>query len=210
MMLCYFRYETPNKSNKSGDIYTFEGTPTPTKEDSDTGESENSSEKPPKSVRSTLSFSKFPPGANVSAESEEIYLFPGDLETSVELGRPETPKEIFDKPAHPVRMQPRDLNSSSNPCNPFSIEMLPFGKTLTISPGCGKIDQGDWSSTCSSCVSSPVILQNDSQCFTYSVRRYVEVHGVARPDSPTNEIEGEIIQCLDGELMFLKDGVLSI
>ncbi len=71
-------------------------------------------------------------------------------------------------------------------------ESLPLSKNFPFSPGCGgKFEAAAGSSTCSSCVSSPIILQSDSQCFTYSVRRYVESYG--RPESPTVDVEGILI-----------------
>ncbi|XP_064624795.1 DDB1- and CUL4-associated factor 15-like [Lineus longissimus] len=45
---------------------------------------------------------------------------------------------------------------------------------VTLSPCFIKIDDGTCS-TESSCYSSPIILQNDSQCFTYSVRKYADI-----------------------------------
>jgi len=58
---------------------------------------------------------------------------------------------------------------------------------MALSPGYGRLDQGG-SSTCSSCISSPIILQNESKCFTFSIRRYVETSVTAnpRPESPAD------------------------
>ena len=57
------------------------------------------------------------------------------------------------------------------------------------SPGV-KLETG---STCSSCISTPIIVQSDSQCFTYSVRRYVEP--CTLPDAPV-DVEGISSKCM--------------
>lgn len=90
---------------------------------------------------------------------------------------------VFHKPTGVLRVQTRDtsslglaLNRSMPGLSLLSPDSL-SGRSLCMSPGYG-------SSTCSSCMSSPIILQSESQCFTYSVRKYMEAYG--RPDSPTS------------------------
>lgn len=46
-----------------------------------------------------------------------------------------------------------------------------------MSPSINSLGRQEQASTTSSAVSSPIILQNDTECFTYSVRRYTEPMG---------------------------------
>lgn len=187
------RHETPPsaRSHRSLDVYNFEGS-TPKKEDEDTDGS-------PASFRTTLSFTSFQRGAQMSnATTEEINLHPSDSHIFDDLTSDEKSSDYFEKPCGLPRSLLRDTSSSSSqplPSRAFtaSLSLIPpdafsLSKGMAISPGYNKIDTG--SSTCSSCVSSPLILQSESQCFTYSVRRYVDALGQIRPDSPI-DIEGE-------------------
>ena len=95
---------------------------------------------------------------------------------------------VFHKPTGFLRVQTRDTSSLGLALNrtlPGLSLLSPDSNRLCMSPG-----YGAGSSTCSSCVSSPIILQSDSQCFTYSVRKYFDSFG--RPESPsTIDIEGK-------------------
>ena len=66
----------------------------------------------------------------------------------------------------------RYLHSDGEVMEPLSMTVGRNYPGFPFSPAFSK--QSSNSSACSSCVSSPVVLQNDSQCFTYSARRYVE------------------------------------
>ena len=173
------------KHNCALDVYNFEGS-TPKKEDDDYFEC--ASVVPSGSVRATLSFHE---GARMHVPSEEINLFQNEsLDSQDALDK----AGLFEKPTPILRMQPTfSSNFAGNTSKPFTNlslmtgDTFGLGKALCISPGYSK--KGG-SSTCSSCVSSPIILQSDSQCFTYSVRRYMESYGPPRPDSPI-DIEGK-------------------
>ena len=182
------------KHNRALDVYNFEGS-TPKKEDESSDYFECANIAPSGSVRATLSFHE---GARMHVTSEEICLFQNESMDSQPLDALDK-AGLFEKPTPVLRMQPRDLSSSANftgnPSKPFTNlslmtgDTFGLGKALCISPGYGKMEQCG-SSTCSSCVSSPIILQSDSQCFTYSVRRFMESYGPPRPDSPI-DIEGK-------------------
>ncbi len=200
------RHETPNsKVHKSAlDVYNFESN-TPKKDEMDTGEYYEVVHETPSSsqsgrVRATLSFSAYQQTASMGPSAEEYSLFQGDsLDSEIldDLDDDKAQADVFQKPVDFLRIQTRDsLGASGSTPNRMlpgltliPPENLPLSKTLSISPGYGKFD-GTGSSTCSSCVSSPIILQSDSQCFTYSVRRYVEYFG--RPDSPV-DVEGKML-----------------
>ena len=197
------RLDTSNRSSRSMDVYNFEAhTTTPKKEaESDSGEFiEVMSDHAGSSYRSTVRTSlSYPQGAKMqnisSASHEEINLMqqlesidsqestPAVVATDLDKSDP------FEKPtALPRLSAARDSTSSrdnSNNRTAYSSLSLvppeaphPLTKTL-CSPGYLKYDTG--SSTCSSCVSSPIILQSDSQCFTYSVRRYIDQFGLEGP-----------------------------
>ncbi|KAK2177709.1 hypothetical protein NP493_583g02001 [Ridgeia piscesae] len=183
------------KHNRALDVYNFEGS-TPKKEDESSDYFECANIAPSGSVRATLSFHE---GARMHVTSEEICLFQNESMDSQPLDALDK-AGLFEKPTPVLRMQPRDLSSSANftgnPSKPFTNlslitgDTFGLGKALCISPGYGKMEQCG-SSTCSSCVSSPIILQSDSQCFTYSVRRFMESYGPPRPDSPI-DIEDDL------------------
>lgn len=179
--------------HRSLDVYNFEGF-TPKKKD-DTGESTPDSVpstptgKTP--LRATLAFQQ---GARMqnSSTTGEISFHPNDSLDSQTLEDLDSKADIFEKPAGVLRMQTRESPAGSSSPRVGSLmsppESFPLGKGLCFSPGYGKFEGG--SSTCSSCMSSPIILQSDSQCFTYSVRRYIDCYS-GRPDSPV-EIEGTV------------------
>ena len=201
-----YRHEaSSSKAYKSPyDVYNFDAG-TPKKDESETGDCYEWAETASCSqgrVRTSLSFRGVQPSASMGHEPEtEIQLQQPDAldgqSIDDDLCKPSR-MDVFQKPADVVRtVGPREPLVPTN--NMFGrvlpgLTLIPpenFGlsKTVTISPGCGaKLDGG--SSTCSSCVSSPIILQSDSQCFTYSVRRYVEYY--SGRDSPV-EAEGEPI-----------------
>ena len=142
----------------------------------------------PRPACSTLSFTHLHQGANVQSSSEDVQDIPVSTETDDKL-------TIFEKPNTILRLQIRDGVSASHSPRTFaglsivSPDIISLGRGLALSPGYSKFDRGG-SSTCSSCISSPIILQNESQCFTYSVRRYMEaVSSTQRPDSPV-DLEG--------------------
>ena len=189
------------KPSKSAlDVYNFEGT-TPKKDELDSGDYLPSCSQPTR-VRATLSFSGLPQSASLGSEprhagssidSEGFCLMQSDsLDSSPleDLDRHGDSMDVFQKPTNVVRLRdPLGIATPSRSLPGLTLippENLPLSKTISISPGCGRLDTGG-SSTCSSCVSSPIILQSDSQCFTYSVRRYVEYFG--RPESPV-DVEG--------------------
>ena len=175
--------ETPSK--QAMDVYNFEGnTPTPKKEE-DTGEfyevvtEHNQAGRAMSTVRTSLSY---PQGARMHnpatlghSTSEEISLQNDSME-SQPLDDPKD--DPFEKP----QLVPTRHTSGSSMLNGHSssrtfgtLTLVPPAESFSLakslcSPGC-KMDTG---STCSSCISSPIILQSDSQCFTYSVRRYVD------------------------------------
>ena len=73
----------------------------------------------------------------------------------------------------------RDWNSKENKFTKHDTRLTSAGDVRlpileVLSPCVIKIDDGTCS-TASSCYSSPVIYQNDSQCFTYSIRKYAEM-----------------------------------
>ena len=194
------RLETPSKiSNRSMDVYNFEAsTPTPKKEEE--GESCDSGESPhaiagssftrslTSGVRTSLSFPS-QSGARLSSSSnsnapppqdEEINLLNTDSidsqndSTDTDNGK----ADLFEKPT----ALPRGLTSSNRTYGNLSLvppDSFPNLTKTLYSPGYLKYDTG--SSTCSSCIISPLILQSDSQCFTYSVRRYIEHFGIDGP-----------------------------
>ena len=142
----------------------------------------------PRPACSTLSFTHLHQGANVQSSSEDVQDIPVSTET-------DDKQTIFEKPNTILRLQIRDGVSASHSPRTFaglsivSPDIISLGRGLALSPGYSKFDRGG-SSTCSSCISSPIILQNESQCFTYSVRRYMEaVSSTQRPDSPV-DLEG--------------------
>ena len=117
---------------------------------------------------------------------------------------------VFHKPTGFLRVQTRDTSSLGLALNrtlPGLSLLSPdsFSRGLCMSPG-----YGAGSSTCSSCVSSPIILQSDSQCFTYSVRKYADAYG--RPDSPSaGDFEGKCGQLgYNHVLSFIKETVHAI
>ena len=197
------RHETPPSArpHRSLDVYNFEGgTPKKEEEPGDYPDPDSTSTSPRAgSVRATLSFSSFQRGARMRNSSEEINLLHGDtlldsqpLEELID----DKSADHFEKPSGIPRSHVGVREPPSNPQRAFTtnLSLVPpdsfgLGKAMAISPGYGKFDTG--SSTCSSCVSSPIILQSESQCFTYSVRRYVDSFGQGRPDSPI-DIEGEL------------------
>ena len=196
------RYETPNsKVHRAWDVYNFEGS-TPKKDEVDTSEyyevvheSPSSSQTCSNKVRATLAFSGYQQSASMGASTEEISLLQGDSMDSQSLDDELEQPSVFQKPAEvsSLRIQTRENVPGSSPRGLSGLTLIPpenfsLSKGLCISPGCGRLEQAAGSSTCSSCVSSPIILQSDSQCFTYSVRRYVECFG--RPDSPV-DVEGK-------------------
>ena len=203
------RHETPNsKLHRAWDVYNFEGS-TPKKDELDTSEyyevvheSPSSSQPGGTKVRATLAFAGYQQSASMGASTEEISLFQGDSMDSQSLDDELDRPSVFQKPAEvsSIRLPSRDPSTSSSgvgaggisPRGLSGLTLIPpenftLTKGLCVSPGCGKLEQAAGSSTCSSCVSSPIILQSDSQCFTYSVRRYVECYG--RPESPV-DMEG--------------------
>lgn len=200
------RHET-SSSNRllhktSLDVYNFEGgTP---KKDDDTSEfpevpfvlDASGSRQAVRSVRTTLSLTAFHQGAQTNCNSEEI---DGLLDFQT-VSDSEEQNKIFGKPSLIPRLQSKDgvtswaSTVSSQPrllsgISILSPDVIGIGRGMALSPGFGKFDQGG-SSTCSSCISSPIILQNESQCFTYSVRRYIECPGNQRPESPV-DFEGK-------------------
>ena len=183
---------------RSLDVYNFEGSTPKKEEDSgteafyDTGpDSDSSGTVAPKPLRTTLSFTGLQQGARIPSTTEEILFQSENMDSQPldSLGK----TDPFEKPSGIPRRDPTTTSvNSQRSLSALSLippETLSFGKSLAVSPGYGKWEQG---STCSSCVSSPIILQSESQCFTYSVRRYVESYSVARPDSPI-DVEGRIL-----------------
>ncbi|KAK2152086.1 hypothetical protein LSH36_340g06043 [Paralvinella palmiformis] len=182
---------------RSLDVYNFEGSTPKKEEDSgtegfcDTGpDSDGSGSLPVKPVRTTLSFTGFQQGARMQNTTEEILLQNASMDSQPLVDLEENGP--FEKPSAIPRLQNRESASTTHGTqrclSALSLippESLSFGKGLALSPGYGKWEQGG-SSTCSSCVSSPIILQSESQCFTYSVRRYIESYNLGRPDSPVD------------------------
>ena len=179
----------PSRNLRAMDVYNFEGF-TPKKSGDST---EVQSECLPRtSLRHSLVFQQ---GSRMhNGNTDEISLQNDSLD-SQPLEDIEK-SALFEKPVGVLRIQNRE--SPGNNTLPKSTSLLSpsegfsLGKGLCISPAYGKFEGG--SSTCSSCVSSPIILQSDSQCFTYSVRRYIDFYNVGRPDSPTDhgDVEGKI------------------
>jgi len=111
----------------------------------------------------------------------------------------DTKPDKFEKPCSFHRLQmrpdgvtivPQRLLPNLSLLGPSSSELYVIRSggslAMAMSPGYGgRFDHGG-SSTCSSCISSPIILQNESKCFTYSIRRYVESTSIARPESPVD------------------------
>ncbi|ELU17060.1 hypothetical protein CAPTEDRAFT_214693 [Capitella teleta] len=163
------------RPHRSLDVYNFEGS-TPKKEEDSDADSPKAA-----SYRGTLSFASFQRGAQMSNGAEGEIVLPSESQETVSEER-----DLFEKPSG----LPRSLLSTQRAFTANLSLVPPDGfsmKGVAFSPGYNKLDTA--SSTCSSCVSSPLILQSESQCFTYSVRRYVESFGQVRPDSPI-DIEG--------------------
>ena len=179
------------------DVYNFEAsTPNPRREKDLDSYTDSSSpehcEAEPSRVRASLAFYQ---GARL-ATSEEVPYSEVESQTldgpDQELDKPEVDRPEPDRgpsmfrPAGMLRVNPTQRTLALAPPEGFGIARGP----LALSPGY-KFDHQSGGSTCSSCVSSPIILQSESQCFTYSVRRYIETYGVVRPDSPV-DMEGKL------------------
>ena len=195
------RHETPNAKllHKSGggavDVYSFDcGTP-PGSVAEPLGSPGGGGR-----VRAALF-----PAAHQSARlgpapDEDLALFPAKSDSDSDNPASPTPRldAVFQKPHDPrgPPTTPRGVLTLA------SLTLVPPGdavasappRSIAFSPG---VTAG--SSTCSSCVSSPIILHSESQCFTYSVRRYVEAIGV--PESPFVDVEGEHSLTLDASLV---------
>lgn len=184
------KMETPNKTQRSIDVYNFEAnTPTPKKEE-DSGEfievmtEATGSSFSRATVRTSLTF---PQGARLlntsNTTADEISLCQNDSMESQPLEQDIDKSDPFEKPPAPQRVTiGRDPSTQTTRVYTALTLNPPDGYPLVkalCSPGYLKYDTA--SSTCSSCVSSPIILQSDSQCFTYSVRRYIECFGVEGP-----------------------------
>ncbi len=186
---------TSRNGARSLDVYNFEGSTPQKEEEAELCEIAQEAERSlnvGRPVRAALSFTGFQQGARMENKTEEINLCPTEQMNSQPLDEDLDKLDFFEKPAAVPRLQPRDPAGAPRSLTALTLvtpESVSFGKSLAISPGYGKWDHGG-SSTCSSCVSSPIILQSESQCFTYSVRRYIESYGLGRPDSPV-DVEGE-------------------
>ena len=200
------RHDTPNaKLHKAMDVYNFEGS-TPKREEPEVGSTPGdvvpSLGSPNGRVRAAL-FPSVQQSARMSQNvTPEDLNFVQDTELSDEeeenrnrssSGR----QDVFQKPQDPTgfKLMTRDVvTGTSRTLSSLTLippDNVPIGKNFAaFSSGCTKFEQATGSSTCSSCVSSPIILQSESQCFTYSVRRYIEPFG--RPESPVIDVEGTI------------------
>ena len=189
------RHETPNaKLHKAMDVYNFEMT-TPKKDEPETGDVMDIMDiqnigSPSGRVRAAL-FAGVQQSARMQNVSEDLNLFQ-DTELSDDEDGRSSRCDVFQKPHDPAyKLMNRDVAGTSRSLSGLTLippDNVPIGKNFAFSPGCSKFEQATGSSTCSSCVSSPIILQSESQCFTYSVRRYIEPYG--RPESPTIDVEG--------------------
>lgn len=195
-----YRHEASSSKNYKSpyDVYNFDAG-TPKKDECDEFEMGESASCSQGRIRTSLSFTGMQPSASMGNEQQTEIQLQGDNLDGPSLDdamcKP-SHLDVFQKPADVLRPQgPREplVSTNNTPGRVLpGLTLIPpdnfnLGKTLTISPGySGKLDGG--SSTCSSCVSSPIILQSDSQCFTYSVRRYVEYF--SGRDSPV-EAEGK-------------------
>ena len=193
------------------DVYNFEGG-TPKKDDETSGDCADTSHDPASTggastmtvrpVRTTLSFSGYQQGARMQTGAEDV---DGLIESAHTLDDLERKVDVFEKPNLIPRLQ-LQLRSDGLPVNIFSVisqrssgppshvvapaDLLLFGSSrggLSLSPGYHH--GGTGSSTCSSCISSPIILQNESQCFTYALRRYIDSVEVAYQEAAA-DIEG--------------------
>ena len=201
-----------SKAIRSMDVYNFDASSTPKKEE-DTSEYfkvTTDSSRGSSTVRTSLAYP--PQGARMSTQR-------GDSKSTQEINlntdnSTDPTHQSFEKPQLP----PSHRLSNNNSNNPVathsnsshsnnkdstcvtptksmgSLSLIPPPPVETgfnlakglCSPGC----KYDTSSTCSSCISAPIILQSDSQCFTYSVRRYVEAYGV--PGDGPIDVEGRL------------------
>ena len=182
-----------SRTHRSLDVYSFEGfTPKKDQQGDSVASSADSVPSTPTgraALRTTLGLACQQGAQVLNGTSGEISLQPHENMDSQSLEDP----DIFEKPAGVLRLQTRESPGSTASPRVGSLmsppDSFPFPKGLCFSPGYGKFEGG--SSTCSSCMSSPIILQSDSQCFTYSVRRYIDCYS-ARPDSPV-DVEGETL-----------------
>ena len=189
------RHETPNaKLHKAMDVYNFEMT-TPKKDEPETGEVMPDIQNigsPSGRVRAAL-FAGVQQSARMQNVTEDLNLFQDTELSDDEEGRSTSRCDVFQKPQDPAyKFMNRDVAGTSRCLSGLTLippDNVPIAKNFAFSPGCSKFEQATGSSTCSSCVSSPIILQSESQCFTYSVRRYVEPYG--RPESPSIDVEGK-------------------
>lgn len=178
-----------NRLTRSLDVYNFEGNcVTPKKEEDHTdiyGEHSPHSSAKISTVRNGLSH---PEGArmqnNTPVNSDEICL-PNSSMGSQPL-QDVSDDSMFEKP----HMLPSRHGPTLNCLHSPTGSTRPYGNLTLVSPPqtpqenftlarglCSPGHKYDTcSSTCSSCISTPLILQNDSKCFTYSVRRYVECY----------------------------------
>ncbi|CAH1773548.1 unnamed protein product [Owenia fusiformis] len=120
---------------------------------------------------------------NLSSKDKNLDLSSVEDDNLKSMSSPESP--ILQPPTPPIK--DKDSIQRLNPSSPGSAGenpylALPLGdrnnlnKYTYLSPLCLSLENGAEPSegTCSSCVSSPLVFQNDSKCFTYSIRRYVE------------------------------------
>ena len=186
------RHETPNaKLHRAMDVYNFDMN-TPKRDEPETGEVMDIQNigSPSGRVRAAL-FAGVQQSARMQNVAEDLNLFQDTDLSDDEEGR--TGRcDVFQKPHDPgYKLGSRDVAGTSRSLSGLTLippDNVSIGKNFAFSPGCSKFEQATGSSTCSSCVSSPIILQSESQCFTYSVRRYIEPFG--RSESPIIDVEG--------------------
>lgn len=198
------------------DVYNFEAG-TPKKEEDSSGESSGAPVahdysgacQPVRSVRPALSLTSCHLGTHVRSSSEErelVFQSAPYVEDKCDV------HDVFEKPCLISRLQSRDaapltVTASTQPrilggLSILSTDSTAISRGISLSPGFGKFEYCG-SSTCSSCISSPIVLQDEAQCFTYSVRRFVESPGNQRPESPV-DLEGKAHRLFHSSLSALN------